>query len=190
MATILWIVAALALVAAAVVLVVLFTPLRVCADFDTDASPPVRLDLALFGRRLPLIPATRKKTGPSPSSAEPKPRRRPRTKRRRTAAPIPRLIRAAPRLLVRLFAQVKIEALDADIRFGFDDPVDTGVLYGAVTPVSLLLGNHVTIRPDFDTAVLAGRGHFAARLTPAALLPPLVAFVWTAVVRPRFVPAR
>ncbi len=190
LATLLWVVAAVLLIAAGATLAFLFTPIRVSAAVDTAAKPPWRVKLALFGGRLPIVSAPGK---PSERRAKPpQPRAKPKQKKKRrraAAAHAPRIIRAAPPLLSRLLAQVKLETLDAHIRFGFDDPADTGMVYGALSPLALLAGRHVTLQPDFDGTVLTGRGQIAARLTPAALIPPLAAFAWTVFVAPQRPPS-
>lgn len=166
-----------------VALAILCTPLRVSAAFDTAARPTFRVKMALFGGLLPISFAP----GKAPKRRrQPKPRTKPPARKpTRVAVHAPRMLRNGPRFATKLISQVKLEGLDAHIRFGFPDPADTGMVYGALTPATRCFRHHVSLQPDFDGAVLAGRGRIAARLTPATLIPPVLGFAWAVFVTPR-----
>ena len=189
MTVILWIIAGILILAGLAILGALCTPLRISAKFDTRARPAFAVDMAAFGGLLPVYKAAKRPGGPA-RKAKRRTKSRSRTSTRENIMVYaPRMLRDGPRLVSRIAGRVKFEGLDADISFGLPDPADTGMVYGALTPVTHLLGaaehSHVTLHPDFDNIVFDGRGHIAARFTPVTLIPPILSFAWTAIVSPR-----
>lgn len=94
--------------------------------------------------------------------------------------------RGWPRGLPALFGEVlgkfTITEIRAEGEFGFDDPADTGVVYGMLTPLihgcPHLAGVSVELRPVFGSRRLAGRLDATVEVTPAALIPPALRFAW------------
>lgn len=166
------------------------TPVRVTADIDSERRPALSFRIAILGCLLTVYSTKR-----SSVDAKARESRRASAKGRgklattNLVARTPYIVRAAPRFICGIVRRVRLEAMRADVSFGLPDPAETGTLYGALTPIALLLGTRasarVTLRPDFAKAVLKGRGHLAARFTPIALAPPVLAFVWTVFVSPR-----
>lgn len=189
-AVILWAIAGLLIMACIAVLGALFTPLRISVAFDTDAKPAFILKMAVFGGLLPVVSTTGKRT----EGSAVKTKRRAKFQSRKSArlniaCYAPRMLRDGPRLVSRIAACVKLEAVGANISFGLPDPADTGMIYGALTPVVRLAGNtehsQISLTPDFNDVILNGRGHITARFMPFALILPLLSFAWTVFVSPR-----
>lgn len=107
-------------------------------------------------------------------------------RRRRTARGIPGFVtepvvwRRAARTLRALLRGLKLRRADAHIRFGLDDPADTGRLYGMLAPAAILLQSmsraRVLVEPDFERAGVAGRAAGELRIVPLRVLAPLVSF--------------
>jgi len=92
----------------------------------------------------------------------------------------PGLLRRVAWLLRALVRQVKWETLSARIEFGFDDPADTGQVYGTLVPVQLLVarqGWDLHWFPEFTGAVLQGSGTAAVRVRPLSVLGVVVGFL-------------
>ncbi len=81
-----------------------------------------------------------------------------------------------------LIKSVRIKDLYLALRFGFDDPADTGTLFGAVSTLVACLQfsrSHLTIEPDFTNEVLVGRFRGAVSVRPIRLLYHLAAFAFS-----------
>lgn len=91
---------------------------------------------------------------------------------------------AIPGLLADLLGTIHVEALNLDAEFGLPDPVGTGQLYGCLTPLQYALPLPqcavISLRPDFSGAGFSGDASVSLRFTPAALVPPVIRFVWRA----------
>jgi hypothetical protein len=64
--------------------------------------------------------------------------------------------------------------------FGFDDPADTGVTFGALSPLLVMArvrGLDLQCQPVFDEATWQGALHTSVRLRPIAVIGVLLAFV-------------
>jgi hypothetical protein len=86
-------------------------------------------------------------------------------------------------LLRDLLGRVQVRRLDLDLRLGFDDPADTGRLWGIIGPVSAVLAlphaARVSVTPVFTEPLLYLDAHAEARIVPAALLLALLGFVFS-----------
>jgi hypothetical protein len=95
-----------------------------------------------------------------------------------------RLARAVPRLLGDLLGHLRVDRIDAVCEFGFDDPCDTGVVFGLLSPLAHIVPSvspaHVELRPVFEVACLSGDIDATVRVTPVRLIPPAVRFAWRA----------
>lgn len=92
------------------------------------------------------------------------------------------MARAAPGLVGGLLRQFRILRIEAEADFGFDDPADTGAVYGLLAPFAFGLPpgtrSSVVLRPDFETPRLSGRIDATVEVTPIRLLPPALRFAW------------
>ncbi len=180
MIILLWVLAALV----AVLLAMLAAPLRV--EFRASAGEVLRYSVALrlFGSVGPRVsvadsdtPKRRKASSFRKKSA------RSRSGRRRRGDP-KRIAGAAFRLISDIFDRIHIDKAAVDLRFGAQDPAETGEIYGALTPViygtcgSRML--QINVQPVFDHPVLDGRAALNLTLTPARLIPPILRFGWSA----------
>ena len=180
---ILWVIAGFLILTSVAALGVLCTPLRVSVEFDTDAKPAFLFKMAVYGGLLPVVSTTGKR--PKGAARETKRRAAPKSRtptRQNRAVYASRMLRNGPRLIARIAARVKFEAVDANISFGLPDPADTGMIYGALTPLVRLVGaagrSHIALYPDFNDVVFNGHGRIAVRFTPVALIPPMFSFGW------------
>lgn len=163
-------------------LAALMSPLR----FELRASLGEALAYSVavrpFGRaglRLPVLDSDRPRR-----RRRPRPRRKKDRRARKSTRDPARLVAAATRLLPELFSKLSVERLALDLRFGVDDPAETGQIFGALTP--FIHGTQGTrrvafnVEPVFDRAVLEGRAALDIHLTPARLILPLARFGWAA----------
>ena len=95
---------------------------------------------------------------------------------------LPRMVRAAPRLIAGLLRPIRLMRLHLDADIGLGDPADTGQLYGAMQallrPLRLPSGASVVVRPDFTGPRTEGTLDAEFQVAPVAFLPPLLAFGW------------
>lgn len=170
-----------------VIVLVLSVPVDLAFDFRTSGEGRAVLRVewlfGLVGKK--LLP--RKKRIKKPEEAE-KPRKR---KRRdfksflsyialvRTRGVVP----AFARLVRRMAGSLHVRQLDADLRFGLDDPADTGIVYGVLWPALVLpvMFSPATLRlepvftgPAFE-ADLQGR----VRVFPAEMVANVLRFVFS-----------
>lgn len=90
------------------------------------------------------------------------------------------LLRRVERLALALFRQVKLEDFHLRTAFGFDDPADTGVVYGFLSPLLVMAGIrrlNVDCRPMFLESGLRGDLRATVRVRPLSVVGPLVAFL-------------
>lgn len=166
------------------------TPVRITADLDSERRPALSFRIAILGCLLTVY-STKRSSGDASAKKSRLTGAKGRGKlaARKMVARAPYVARAAPRFICGIARRVRLEAMSADVSFGLPDPADTGTLYGALTPIVLLLGirasARVTLRPNFAKAVWKGRGRLAARFTPISLALPVLAFGWSVFVLPR-----
>ena len=167
-------VALLVVVAAAVVL-----PLHIELRAARDGAFRFNVVLRPFGGLGPRI---------SLSDRKEKPAKRPRKRTRKSRKPSrlrrePRIVlHAALRLLMEIFALVRLHRANLSLRFGSGGPGETGQIYGMLMPAIHGLGGasraNIHVEPVFDRAVLTGRALVDLSITPALLLPPFLRFGW------------
>lgn len=165
-------------------------PMRISVMFDTHNRPAFFFKAALFDGLLPVIstaePRRKKPTKQRAKAASPKSRA---PRRQDIAAFAPRMLRELPKLVSKVVSRVKLEGVDAKIRFGLSDPANTGIVYGALIPLLQLIGvterSNIVLHPDFGHEVFDGRGHIGARFVPIALIAPMLGFAWVTMVLPR-----
>jgi hypothetical protein len=131
-------------------------------------------------------PAAAKREEKAVPEKETRPRRRKRGRTRwpRYALAVSRadgLITRGLRLVRDLVLGLRIRELILDIRFGLDDPADTGQLYGSLCPVLIpiesLTASRVHVEPEFDGPALNGVFSGALRLVPLRVVGSLLVFV-------------
>ena len=93
------------------------------------------------------------------------------------------VVKGIIKLLRRIIKSFKIRELDAYIRFGLDDPADTGILYSlywlTFTGVVFPRGMNVKIEPVFEEMVLVLILTGNTRIYPAQILGYLVLFLFS-----------
>ena len=151
-------------------------------DLQLSADPAVTYLVsarALGGvaPRLTLAGSRRKRPKPAPT-------RKKRAKSRTKSGRGPAVLSALPRLLGDLLRAIKLRSLSLRGEFGLGDPAMTGQLYGALTPLiygcSGVSCVQVSLWPNFQCVRLNGDLKTRLRITPIALLPPFLRFVWRA----------
>lgn len=185
-----WTIAGVLVVLIFAAISMLCIPMRISVMFDTQNRPAFFFRVTLFGGVLPVIStadARRKKPAKQRAKAASPKSRAPR--RREIAAFAPRMLRELPKLVSKVVSRVKLEVVDAKIRFGLSDPANTGIVYGALIPLLQLIGvaerSNIVLHPDFGDEVFDGRGHIGVRFVPIALIAPMLGFAWVTMVLPR-----
>ena len=138
----------------------------------------------LFGL---VKPRSRTRSAPSPperADARPaetaKERRR---RRRRMAVAVLRTRGLSERVVqfaLALLRRVTLERLQLDAMFGFENPADTGFVYGCLSPVLVMAdvrGLSIRCRPMFLESGLRGAFRATIRVRPLLVLGPIVAFL-------------
>jgi Protein of unknown function (DUF2953) len=180
----------LAVVAAAAV-IGLLAPVRI--DVELDVSEPATRRVRVEARWL-LLEWRGGRAGRG------RPARRPRSPRkaagrrrlRRVLAVLgtPGFVSRSVRLVLQLLRQLRPKTASGWIRFGFDDPVSTGVLFGAaqaVTALTRATAWDLQLEPDFAGPAFAGRARLGWTVRPGSVLWPVGTFAaspttWRAVV--------
>ena len=179
----------LALVAAvagliALMVVMLAVPLVVFIEAERSGTLKVRWRLFwLFGL---VRPRSGNRSAPAPDRADASPADAPKTrraKRRRMAVAVLRtrgFLQGVVRLARALLRRMKVERIQLDTSFGFENPADTGFVYGCLSPVLAiadLRGLNIRCRPMFMEAGLRGAFRATIRVRPLLTVGPMVAFL-------------
>lgn len=176
-----WLIWAVPLALAVLVLALLAAPVLVLATADTSARPPTTVRIGLLGGLVPPFAVT----GGS-GAAETRKKKAPRKKRdeAQRRGPRFRLVGADDvwRLARDFFRAVHIRRLVVDADFGTGDPADTGTLFGRLTPLIYGFGGservQIALRPDFGAERLDGRAEAVLSVVPLALLFPAARFAF------------
>jgi hypothetical protein len=172
---------------ALVVLIVAGLVLPVRLIVTAAAAPAVlRVQVSLLGGAVPRI-VLHDSRAAAPSGARPRRGRRRKREgagsgaRRRLGA----VVLAVPRLAADLLHAIRVERARMTVRFGLDDPADTGTLFGALCPVLYTAGrpDGLQLVPDFDGARLDAEGELTLSIIPAALIGPAIRFAATVLPR-------
>lgn len=173
----------LALLLAAGLCVVLVAPVRISVDWHGWPESPqphicVRVRwLAVTWRSgaTRRVERTRKKRRRSrPDDVGPSGRRW------RRMATVPGLLPRVGRLVSDLVRVLAPRSADVRLRVGLDDPVSTGMWWGAAHAIvgGAQLGKwRLRLEPDFTGPVLAGEAHLEWSLRPGRVLWPVVTFM-------------
>lgn len=170
MSILLWVLAALGLG----VMAVLVLPVRLV--LRAQSSPGrLRLGLGLLGGLVPLIGLV---DSDRPAAAQKPARRDPARRGQIDRARVARLLRAAPRFLGAVLGRIRVEQCRGACRFGFDDPAETGQVYGYLVPLTLGLRDRLRLEPDFTGARLEADLDCTLSVAPVRLLGPLMRLGW------------
>jgi len=114
-------------------------------------------------------------------------KRKPKRKKKRSLKPFLSLLRTRGlpgnllKLARQILSRVKVRQLDADLRVGLDDPVDTGMLWSVMWPALVSLNSSgpvkVRIEPSFAEPALEASVHGRIRLFPIEIVGSLLGFV-------------
>ncbi len=87
------------------------------------------------------------------------------------------------KLVRQILSRIRIRQLDADLRVGLDDPVDTGILYAIMWPAIVSLNSsgpvQVRMEPSFVESALEVSMRGRIRLFPIQMVGPLLCFVFS-----------
>lgn len=165
-----WTLAAAVLVLAAA----LFLPLRLELRGRVAEDATFAAGVRPFGRYGPRIPLKRQVPKPEPEKTT--------KKRRRFKGDVAPIVRAGVRLLQDVIGLLRIETLHLDLRFGLEDPGETGQIYGMLTPLAYGLPpdprTGLSVEPVFGETTFAMTTVLDISVVPARLLPPLARFGW------------
>lgn len=163
--------------------VAVWVPIRI--EFTIASEPVWKLELAVHWGRLlvrrfglPGLPESGVAQRPASVPAQP-PSRRTRVKRPRRRLTVEFALHLL-KMVGRLIAQTELGQTTLTVRYGLDDPADTGLLFAALSPLQLLLLTkraEVTWIPCFwePCLELDGSGHVI--LVPARYLATLCRFI-------------
>lgn len=90
------------------------------------------------------------------------------------------LVRRVARLAWRLRRQITLKEFHVRTAFGLDDPADTGIVYGALSPLVMMArmgGLDVECRPMFQESGLKGAVGGTIQVRPLSVAGALVAFL-------------
>jgi uncharacterized RDD family membrane protein YckC len=162
--------------AALLLLAVLSTPTDIYLRMKANPGVKLRVTARFFGGLTPLVNIsgpTKKHTKTPAKTSKPK-----RRMKLRSSA----ILSAAVRLAQGLLRAVQIRSFKVEGAFGTGDPAETGEIYGALTPLIYGAGAlpklRIEVQPIFDRSHFSGEVTAGLRVTPIALLAPLLIFVW------------
>lgn len=171
----------------ALVIGVLAVPLRVTVDAEYRDGLTTRWRLGWLWWLVDVGPGRAARDGEedarvvSPASGH---TRRSRRVARMSMAVVrtPGLLQRIGRLLADLSRCATIERLQLRVAFGLDNPADTGVMYGLLSPLVIgarVNGLDVDCQPLFGSTALHGRGGATLRLRPLMLMATVAAFAFS-----------
>lgn len=114
--------------------------------------------------------------------------KRKRTPKKKTTSIAPkrylqtRTIEAGLNLVKELLKHLHFKRAVIIAEFGFDDPAETGQVYGALLPIMYSVnspaGFKLVAQPQFDHRCLKGEADVHIHVTPVSLVIPILGFVW------------
>jgi Protein of unknown function (DUF2953) len=170
---------------AALAAVVLLVPVHIDVELDSAPDHPggrvrVRARWLLFAWRRGHGPARRRRPRPPRPPQPPRPDSGKRRWRRMLAlVSTPGFPRRVGRLVMDLLRTLAPRDVDGWVRFGVDDPVTTGVLFGAAhaaTGLARAAAWNLRLEPDFSGPAFAARARLAWAVRPGAVLWPVGTF--------------
>jgi hypothetical protein len=115
-----------------------------------------------------------------PAAAQRAPRRRRHARIGLAAVRTRGLLQRAARLVIGLLRRVKIRHVHVQASFGFDDPADTGMDYGSLSPLLTMAqaqGLPVRCEPTFEDASLRGVLRGTIEVRPLSVVNTVLAFI-------------
>ena len=169
----------------ALIVAMLAVPLVLVIEAERTDKLKVRWRLFwLFGL---VKPRSRNRSAPpAPDRADARPADTPKTRRargRRMAVAVLRtrgLFERVVRLALALLRRVTLERLQLDTMFGFENPADTGFVYGCLSPVLVMAdvrGLNIRCRPMFLESGVPGALRATIRVRPLLVVGPMVTFL-------------
>lgn len=178
----LWVLLALAGGLLLIVAIVVATPAHLRLVAEVGEHSGFRAEVrTLWG----LSPRLKLEGGGGGAASERPRRRRRRAKRKRTgkkrggmsAERVLRVLNAVPEALSTALRRVRIDRLRLRAVFGFDDPADTGQVFGLLTPLVYGLPWErvdIGVEPDFDGRRFDGSAEISLHFTPIAVAWPVL----------------
>jgi hypothetical protein len=169
----------------ALIVAMLAVPLVLFIEAERTDTLKVRWRLFwLFGL---IRPRSRKRSTPSaPERADDRPAHTPKNRKgrgRRMAVAVLRtrgLFERVVQLALALLRQVTLERLQLETMFGFENPADTGFVYGCLSPVLVMAhvrGLNIHCHPMFLESGVRGAFRATIRVRPLLVVGPIVAFL-------------
>jgi hypothetical protein len=164
---------------ALLVIILLSIPIEMAFDYDALKKPGTRIKLRwLFG----IIHKDM-------AQKESKPEKKVKKKKKRSIAPFINLLTMEGlsnkiiTLIRQLLRQIRIKKLNAELKFGLDDPADTALLYSVLWPSFLCReasGNiRIVIEPSFEEPGFGGKANLIIGLIPIKFIRPIFRFVFS-----------
>jgi hypothetical protein len=182
----LWVIAVLVSLAILITLL-LCIPLELVFRANIEGRPKFSLRLVwLFGLVIRELKQTKKRAEEKTvSEYEGKPGDW--TQRLRVAFEILQtkgLLKQLRSFIKRIFRQIKVRELTANLKVGLDNPADTGLLFAFIAPLNLainyFLPHPIKIQPSFtEESFITGYLYGAVRLWPIQLAASLIAFAFS-----------
>lgn len=157
------------------IILVLWIPIDVALNVETAATRKVRIRLIwLFGVLTINLPGGKPRREQRRREDRKSRRRRPKAEQLLAVVHTKGLLAAAVRWLRRLRTAVTMRELRLRVRFGFDDPADTGLFFAAIAPVMWLLRasglDRFSAEADFEEETLSIDGNVDVRIYPAPII--------------------
>jgi hypothetical protein len=179
--------ALVAALAALVALIVAMLAVPLVLFIEAERTDKLKVRWRLFWLFGLVKPRSRNRSASSaPERADAGPADTPKKRRargRRMAVAVLRtrgLFERVVRLALALLRGVKLERLQLETMFGFENPADTGFVYGCLSPVLVmadLRGLNIRCRPMFLESGVRGALRATIRVRPLLLVGPMVAFL-------------
>jgi hypothetical protein len=179
--------ALVAVFAALITLIVSMLAVPLVLFLEAERTDKLKVRWRLFWLFGLVKPRSRNRSAPSvPDRADARPADTPKKRRargRRMAVAVLRtrgLFERVVRLALALLRRVTLERLQLDTMFGFENPADTGFVYGCLSPVLVmadLRGLNIRCRPMFLESGVRGALRATIRVRPLLLVGPMVAFL-------------
>jgi hypothetical protein len=166
------------------VAIVLVAPVRADLELDIPAEPPrrwarMRVRWLVFIWRGGKARRARPERSPHPRSRTDSSGRR-RWRRVLAVLRTPGFLGRTGRLAVELLRALAPRTAGGLVRFGLEDPVSTGVLFGAAhaaVGLAQTAGWELRLEPEFTGPAFAGQARFVWAVRPGVVLWPVVTFV-------------
>ena len=179
--------ALVAALAAPIALMVAMLAVPLVLFIEAERTDKLKFRWRLFWLFGLVKPRSRNRSAPSaPERAAARPAGTPKKRRGRglrIAVAVLRtrgLIERVVRLALALLRRVTLERLQLDAMFGFENPADTGFVYGCLSPVLVLAdvrGLNIRCRPMFLESGVRGAFRATIRVRPLLVVGPIVAFL-------------